>query len=99
MLLKISTISTDIFGAMLVDGEMHGPKRPSTNLLLDDILIDAMLPLAVVRAVGELGSSIERFLGDISCTRLEGNRFLIERVEQIRRSHTFTRRGVEGCRW
>jgi hypothetical protein len=47
---------------MLVDGKMHGAKRPPANLLLDDVLVDPMLPLPVIRAIRVLGSRIKRFL-------------------------------------
>ena len=53
---------TDEFGAVLIHGEMYGAKGTSTDLLLDDILIDSMFPLTVVGRVGNLGPSVARFL-------------------------------------
>ena len=51
-----------IFLAILVDGKMHGSKRPAADLLLHQILVDAVLGSAVVLAVAVLGPCIERFL-------------------------------------
>ena len=48
--------------AILVDGKMHGSKRPAADLLLHQILVDAVLGSAVVLAVAVLGPCIERFL-------------------------------------
>ena len=53
---------TDKFGAVLIHGEMYGAKGASTDLLLDDILIDSMFPLTVVVGVGDVGTSVARFL-------------------------------------
>ncbi len=47
---------------MLIHRQMNSTERAPTDLLLDDILIDPMLPLSVVRATGVLRASIERFL-------------------------------------
>lgn len=51
-----------IFLAILVHGEMHRAKRPPANLLLHQILVDAVLGRAIIFAVAVLGPRIERFL-------------------------------------
>lgn len=51
-----------IFFAKLIGGEMNGPKRPSPNLLPDDILVDPVLSRAVILARGILGAGVQRFL-------------------------------------
>lgn len=43
-----------IFLAILVYGEMDGSERPAANLLLHQILVDAMLGAAVIFAVAVL---------------------------------------------
>ena len=51
-----------IFLAILIHGEVDSPKRPPADLLLDEILVDAVLCGAVILAVAVLGPRIERFL-------------------------------------
>jgi hypothetical protein len=51
-----------IFLTVLVDGEVDSSKGAATNLLLDQVLVDAVLGAAVILAVAVLGARIERFL-------------------------------------
>lgn len=51
-----------IFLAILVYGEVDRSKRAAANLLLDQVLVDAMLGAAVIFAVAVLGARIEGFL-------------------------------------
>jgi hypothetical protein len=48
--------------AILVDGEVDGAKGAAANLLLDQVLVDAVLGGAVILAVAVLGAGIEGFL-------------------------------------
>lgn len=49
-------------GAILILGEVHGAKGPSSNLLLDNVLVDAMKGRAVIVAAAIVCSSIQGFL-------------------------------------
>lgn len=51
-----------IFGAILVHGKMDGTKRSPTNLLLYDVLIDAMDSGAIVITATVMRAGIEGFL-------------------------------------
>ena len=51
-----------IFLAVLVDGEVDCAEGASANLLLDQVLVDAVLGGAVIFAVAVLGARIEGFL-------------------------------------
>jgi hypothetical protein len=51
-----------IFLAILVHSEMHCSKRAPANLLLDQVLVDAVLGGPVILAVAVLGARVERFL-------------------------------------
>jgi hypothetical protein len=49
---------------------MYCPERPAANLLLHQILVDAMFGGAIILAVAVLGSCIERFLQQPRQSRL-----------------------------
>ena len=51
------------FFAILINGKVDCAKGASPNLLLDDVLVDAMLSGTVIFAGDVLGVSIQRFLG------------------------------------
>jgi len=44
--------------SVLVDSEMDSAKGASSNLLLDDVLIDAMLRSAIILTIRVFGSSV-----------------------------------------
>lgn len=48
-----------IFLAVLINSQMHGPKRAPSNLLLDDILIDAVHGSSVIFAIRILGVRVQ----------------------------------------
>lgn len=60
---RLGELLDGILQAILVDGEVDGAERASPNLLLDQVLIDAVLGGAVIFAVAVLGARIEGFLG------------------------------------
>ena len=51
-----------IFLAILVDGQVDGAEGAAADLLLDQVLVDAVLGGAVILAVAVLGARVERFL-------------------------------------
>jgi hypothetical protein len=64
-------VGPHIFCAVLVDCQMDSAKGPAANLLLDEVLVDAMLGGPVILAVAILGASIEGFLRQ--CSAGNGN--------------------------
>ena len=52
------------FLAILIKGKVDCAEGASPNLLLDDVLVDAMLSSTVIFACDVLGVSVERFLRD-----------------------------------
>lgn len=48
-----------IFMAVLVHRKMHGSKRPSSNLLLDNVLVYSVLSCAVIFIGDVLGMSVQ----------------------------------------
>ena len=60
---RLGELFDGIFLAILVDGEVDCAERASSNLLLDQVLVDAVLGAAVILAVAVLGAGIEGFLG------------------------------------
>lgn len=50
-----------IFGPILVNSQMYGAEGTSSNLILDYVLIDMMLPPAIVLVVRVFGSCIQCF--------------------------------------
>jgi uncharacterized protein YfaQ (DUF2300 family) len=55
-------VDPHIFVAVLVHSQMHSSKGTPPNLLLDEVLVDAVLSGSVIHAVAILGARIERFL-------------------------------------
>lgn len=55
-----------IFLAILVDSQVDSAEGAAADLLLDQILVDAVLGGAVILAVAVLGARVERFF-DLSC--------------------------------
>ena len=51
-----------IFLAILVDSQVDSAKGAAADLLLDQVLVDAVLGGAVILAVAVLGARVERFL-------------------------------------
>lgn len=51
-----------IFIAELIGGKVDSPERPTSNLLLDHILIDPVFGGAIVLARRILGAGVQRFL-------------------------------------
>jgi hypothetical protein len=51
-----------IFLAILVDSQVYGAKRASSNFFLDDILVYPMLPTSIVFVICILGLCIQCFL-------------------------------------
>ena len=60
---RLGELLDGILLAILVDGEVDGAERAAANLLLDQVLVDAVLGGAVIFAVAVLGARIEGFLG------------------------------------
>jgi hypothetical protein len=67
---RLGELLDGILLAILVDGEVDGAERAAANLLLDQVLVDAVLGGAVIFAVAVLGARIEGFLG-VSTTEHE----------------------------
>jgi len=59
---RLGELLDGILLAILVDGEVDSAERAAANLLLDQVLVDAVLGAAVILAVAVLGAGIERFL-------------------------------------
>lgn len=80
---------TDIFMSPLINSQVHSPKRPTTNLLTNGVLIDSALRWSVVLAALVGGSSIWSFLYSLMgfITTKEG-----------RHRHTLTGPCFEGVR-
>jgi len=76
--------------AVLVLGEVDGAKGAAANLLLHQILVDAVLGGAVILAVAVLGSGIEGFLRRVRATTT------LSRLLLPRKSHLDASRGG-GC--
>lgn len=53
---------TDIFGTKLIDSEVDGAIGASANLLLDDVLVDAVVVLALVPFTRVLCAGVEGLL-------------------------------------
>lgn len=51
-----------IFLSILVHCQMYGAKRPPSDLLLYQVLVDAVFGCAIILAVAVLGACIECFL-------------------------------------
>jgi hypothetical protein len=49
-------------GAVLVDGKVNSTVGATANLILDDVLVDAVVTLASLTLAGKLCNSIESFL-------------------------------------
>ena len=60
---RLGELLDGILLAILVDGQVDGAERAAPDLLLDQVLVDAVLGGAVIFAVAVLGARIERFLG------------------------------------
>jgi hypothetical protein len=60
---RLGELLDGILLAVLVDCEVDGAEGTPANLLLDQILVDAVLGGAVILAVAVLGARIEGFLG------------------------------------
>lgn len=60
---RLGELLDGILLAVLVDGEVDGAEGAPANLLLDQVLVDAVLGAAVILAVAVLGAGIEGFLG------------------------------------
>lgn len=60
---RLGELLDGVLLAILVDSEVDGAERAAANLLLDQVLVDAVLGGAVILAVAVLGARIERFLG------------------------------------
>lgn len=58
-LLTLKCSISYIFIPMLVSSKMDSPERPSANLLLDHVLIDAMNGTSVVFTIGILRTSMQ----------------------------------------
>jgi hypothetical protein len=59
-------VDPHIFLPVLVHSQMHCAKRPPSNLLLYQVLVDAVLGGAIILAVAVLGPGIEGFLAVVS---------------------------------
>ena len=59
---RLGELLDGILLAVLVDGEVDGAEGATANLLLDQVLVDAVLGAAVILAVAVLGARIEGFL-------------------------------------
>lgn len=59
---RLGELLDGVLLAILVDGEVDGAKGAAANLLLDQVLVDAVLGAAVIFAVAVLGAGIEGFL-------------------------------------
>ena len=84
---RLGELFDGIFLAILVDGEVDCAERASSNLLLDQVLVDAVLGGAVIFAVAVLGARIEGFLLELT-TKLEAGMNV----------STLTRRVLEAAR-
>ena len=62
VVLSIPSGIPHIFLAILVDGQVDGAEGAAADLLLDQVLVDAVLGGAVILAVAVLGARVERFL-------------------------------------
>jgi hypothetical protein len=60
---RLGELFDGILLAVLVDGEVDSAEGATANLLLDQVLVDAVLGAAVIFAVAVLGAGIEGFLG------------------------------------
>ena len=88
---------THVFCSMLVDCQVDSAERPSSNLLLDHILIDAENGTPVVLAIGVLGARVECFFDLARCrgfatvvpqwTHIRGRRTTSTRISECHRSH------------
>lgn len=65
---RLGELFDGILLAILVDGEVDCAKGAAPNLLLDQVLVDAVLGGAVIFAVAVLGARIERFLQSLTTT-------------------------------
>lgn len=63
---RLGELLDGVLLAILVDGEVDGAKGATANLLLDQVLVDAVLGGAVVFAVAVLGAGIEGFLAPLA---------------------------------
>ena len=68
---RLGELLDGVFLAILVDGEVDGAKGAAANLLLDQVLVDAVLGGAVIFAVAVLGAGIAGFLAWLT-TKLDG---------------------------
>ncbi len=55
-------VHTYILLAVLVRGEVHGAERAAADLLLDGVLVDLVVRVAILVIAGVLGLGVERFL-------------------------------------
>lgn len=62
VVLSIPSGIPHIFLAILVDSQVDSAKGAAADLLLDQVLVDAVLGGAVILAVAVLGARVERFL-------------------------------------
>ena len=62
VVLSIPSGIPHIFLAILVDCQVDGAEGAAADLLLDQVLVDAVLGGAVILAVAVLGARVERFL-------------------------------------
>jgi hypothetical protein len=60
---RLGELLDGILLAILVDCEVDGAKGAAPNLLLDQVLVNAVLCGAVIFAIAVLGARIEGFLG------------------------------------
>ena len=63
---RLGELLDGVLLAILVDGEVDGAKGATANLLLDQVLVDAVLGGAVIFAVAVLGARIEGFLAPLA---------------------------------
>ena len=69
---RLGELFDGILLAILVDGEVDCAKGAPSNLLLDQVLVDAVLGGAVIFAVAVLGARIEGFLAPLASRRGAG---------------------------
>lgn len=82
---RLGELLDGILLAVLVDGEVDGAKGAAANLLLDQVLVDAVLGGAVILAVAVLGAGIEGFLAGLAGADGGGGRAAPLRVGCSRR--------------
>lgn len=70
---RLGELLDGVLLAILVDGEVDGAKGAAADLLLDQVLVDAVLGGAVILAVAVLGARIEGFLAGSMSTQCPHN--------------------------